>query len=208
MFEKHKKDRLIEYIRELLRVSFNLDFATLDVSLAHVERLIAEHYEGGGGRLQQIVPNVGTFHTPLKLVEAFHQYDAKYRVTARLHVAPSFNDVRHILNLAQINAIGDGLRLLTLDGDCTLYSDGKCFEDPKLCRFLCLLLCHGVTVALVTAAGYGYNVEKYTERIGYLLRSFEAHGVPVRRGGAARGMRRHSARPAARGPTPVLRAWG
>ena len=43
--------------------------------------------------------------------EAFEQYDFKYCVTARKFIRPSFNEIRHILNLAQINAIAGGLRL-------------------------------------------------------------------------------------------------
>ena len=60
--------------------------------------------------------------------------------------------------LAQVLAMRDtGLRLVTFDGDQTLYSDGSDFSDPKLARYLVLLLHSGVSVALVTAAGYGYE---------------------------------------------------
>ena len=59
-----------------------------------------------------------------------------------------------------------------MDGDCTLYSDGQAFEDPKLARFIGLLLEAGVTVALVTAAGYGYDATRYEGRIQCLLDSF------------------------------------
>ena len=51
-------------------------------------------------------------------------------------------------------------RLVTFDGDCTLYSDGNNFAEHKLARNICLLLRRGVTCALVTAAGYGYKAER------------------------------------------------
>ena len=53
-------------------------------------------------------------------------YDAKYKVSSRRCVQPSFNEVRHVLNLAQVLAMRQTqLRLVSFDGDCTLYSDGK-----------------------------------------------------------------------------------
>ena len=80
-------------------------------------------------------------------------YDAKYKVSSRRCVQPSFNEVRHVLNLAQVLAMRQTqLRLVSFDGDCTLYSDGKDFSDPKLARYIALLLRRGVHVALVTAA--------------------------------------------------------
>lgn len=48
------------------------------------------YFAGGKGdgsesmtRLRTLVPSVGVFHTKLKLLEAFEEYDAKYRVTSR-----------------------------------------------------------------------------------------------------------------------------
>lgn len=47
-----------------------------------------------------------------------------------------------------------GPKLLCFDGDQTLYSDGANFEQsPKLAKYLYLLLKHGATIAVVTAAG-------------------------------------------------------
>ena len=57
---------------------------------------------------------------------------------------PSFNEVRHVLNLAQVLAMRQTqLRLVSFDGDCTLYSDGKDFSDCKLARFITLLMRQG-----------------------------------------------------------------
>ena len=61
---------------------------------------------------------VGTFHTRLPLRQAFEAYNAKYGVTRRRYVCISFNEIRHILNLAQIIAMvhPDPARLSLLAG--------------------------------------------------------------------------------------------
>ena len=103
-------------------------------------------------------------------------YDAKYKVSSRRCVQPSFNEVRHVLNLAQVLAMRQTqLRLVSFDGDCTLYSDGKDFSDPKLARYIALLLRRGVHVALVTAAGYAYDAQRYMRRLAGLFAYFELH---------------------------------
>lgn len=224
----------------MLMHSFVLD--TLDTTgadtFSHFEVLIEEHRrmeaEGSGrpSRLKQLVPTVGTFHTHLPLRRAFLAYNAKHRISTRRHVCISFNELRHILNLAQIMAMRtldemlghdpitdrnlndwalsstshpgaeqaskdrqelepssesmmpstsdlpegcpfNGPKLITFDGDQTLYSDGANFEsNPKLANYLYLLLKHGVTVAVVTAAGYEYETAKYELRLSGLLAYF------------------------------------
>jgi len=215
-------------------------------------------------RLKQLVPQVGTFYTRLPLRKAFEAYDQKYGITKRRHICISFNEIRHILNLAQIIAMTDsykggsqlgllpplngsavhekkegetddqavkawtsmtvtprretdgsddspesgdtspkersramcdrsesiaieeafsllpertalpGPKLICFDGDQTLYSDGANFEsNPRLAKYLFLLLKHGVTIAVVTAAGYEYQAEKYELRLSGLLAYFK-----------------------------------
>ena len=269
-------------------------------------------------RLKQLVPQVGTFYTRLPLRKAFEAYNQKYGITRRRHICISFNEIRHILNLAQIIAMTDsykglttlvgpstplspvsgafadgangvvngdtmgmgkhegagstiakppppppsaaataaatpieierkrpgesddqalkawtsmtvtprrekdgsydsqesdsnkppqqrsramcdraesmaideafsllpdrttlpGPKLICFDGDQTLYSDGANFEsNPKLAKYLYLLLKHGVTIAVVTAAGYEYQAEKYELRLSGLLAYFEEKGL-------------------------------
>jgi IMP and pyridine-specific 5'-nucleotidase len=71
-----------------------------------------------------------------------------------------------------------GPRLITFDGDQTLYSDGANFEsNPHLANYLYQLLRHQASVAVVTAAGYGYNVEKYEHRLSGLLQYFKRRGL-------------------------------
>jgi len=192
--------------------------------------------------LKRLVPTVGVFHTPLPLRKAYEVYNEKYKLDKRRHLAISFNEIRHILNLAQIMALrketsvvekkgddddddvvrrcshsnildspflgarkgnkndsitipefsldgvggGDttndeptpssfnGPSMITFDGDQTLYSDGANFEsNPKLATYLYLLLRNGVTVAVVTAAGYEYQTTKYELRLSGLLHFFQ-----------------------------------
>ena len=315
----------------MLTHSFVLD--ALDTTAAdtfsHFEMLIDEHrlhYENqndstgtgthiGPSRLKQLVPTVGTFHTHLPLRKAFMAYNKKYSLTKRKFITITFNELRHILNLAQIMALrghaggletlnngsmrndntntnnsktnnngtetpieekyGDGhgrsnsfeedqnfLRkslkqwtnspgllscnnttgfqsgnggvsgglvppvlppeislgasasasksdsisdslsksspkvqvlqtkvqdpvsfkgptMITFDGDQTLYSDGANFEgNPQLANYLYLLLRHGVTLAVVTAAGYEYNTERYEMRLSGLLAYFKSMNLP------------------------------
>eukprot|EP00986_Skeletonema_menzelii_P012163 scaffold6547_cov144-Skeletonema_menzelii.AAC.8 len=226
-------------------------------------------------RLKQLVPQVGTFYTRLPLRKAFEAYNQKYGITKRRHICISFNEIRHILNLAQIiamtdsykgerlgllpplapngSSVGGGLnyekkegetddqavkawtsmtatprrepdesdnsphngdndipkersramcdrsesiaieeafsllpdrttlpgpKLICFDGDQTLYSDGANFEsNPRLAKYLFLLLKHGVTIAVVTAAGYEYQAAKYELRLSGLLAYFKEKGL-------------------------------
>ena len=216
----HRRDTLIEWMKTMLGHSFVLDAleTTGADTFSHFEILIDEHRQMEGSsrpsRLKQLVPTVGMFHTRLPLRSAFEWYNKKHCLTKRKHIQISFNEIRHILNLAQVMAMrkeGDkakdsqliqslaegsvadlaeidldtqnpgqlnGPKLITFDGDQTLYSDGANFEsNPTLAAYLFLLLRHGVNIAVVTAAGYEYNVEKYEFRLSGLLEFFKNHGL-------------------------------
>lgn len=123
--------------------------------------------------MKQYVPQVGVFHTSLPMRKAFKIYDEKYAVSQRRHLPPTFNEVRHILNLAQVMALSQSLSMISFDGDQTLYSDGGNFDDnEELAMGIIYLVKSGVKVALITAAGYGLNKEKYEVRLGGLLEKF------------------------------------
>lgn len=102
-------------------------------------------------------------------------------------MAPSFNDVRQILNSAQIRAVTDGsLQLATFDRDVTLYDDGESLLPtspviaPLLGRCCSIilrvymlivlidLLRKNVKIGIVTAAGYT-TADRYYERLKGLL---------------------------------------
>ncbi|KAI1317357.1 IMP 5'-nucleotidase [Mortierella claussenii] len=147
-----------------------------------VEVMIEEHRRKAlkgvpeHSRLHRIVPSVASFFTPLPLEAAFLVANAKHSIAARRFVPPSFNDIRRILNTAQVMAIAPTIKLITFDGDMTLYDDGTSFTDTSpLIPLLITLMRAGLTVAIVTAAGYPGDAGKYEERLAGLLRSFNNH---------------------------------
>lgn len=90
-------------------------------------------------KLRMLVPTAGPFFTRLPLEAAFKYQDRKRYISSRRFVAPSFNDVRLILNSAQTMAVTNGaLQLATFDGDVTLYDDGQSLEhdSPVISRLL------------------------------------------------------------------------
>jgi IMP and pyridine-specific 5'-nucleotidase len=173
----HRRDGLIEWMKEMLNHSFVLDAKdSYNDTFTFFEELIDEYRKSIDPincRLKLFVPTVSEFHSNLPLREAFKLYDAKYSVSLRRHISPSFNEIRHILNLSQVMAIGNTLKLISFDGDQTLYSDGGNFEkNENLAGSIRALLKAGVKVALITAAGYGLDGSKYAVRLTVLLNSF------------------------------------
>jgi IMP and pyridine-specific 5'-nucleotidase len=142
-----------------------------------VEGLIVDHiaHQRSGSearsKLKLLVPSVGTFFTALPLQEAFQWQDKRRFISSRRFVAPSFNDIRLILNTAQVMSIvkSGELDLVTFDGDVTLYDDGESLvpENPVIQRILALMK-RGSRIGIVTAAGYT-EAEKYYERLFGLL---------------------------------------
>lgn len=122
-------------------------------------------------KLKLLVPMVGNFFTPVFLRDAFLYQDARRYISSRRFVAPSFNDVRLILNTAQIIALvrQGPLRLVTFDGDVTLYDDGQSLspENPAIPRIINLLK-QDICVGIVTAAGYT-EAGRYYDRLHGLL---------------------------------------
>ena len=117
------------------------------------------------------MPSVGKFFTPLALEEAFNFQDERRKISSRRFVAPSFNDIRLILNSAQLMSLvrNGPIRLVTFDGDVTLYDDGQSLadENPVIQRILRLLK-QGCHIGIVTAAGYTEG-RKYYDRLHGLI---------------------------------------
>ncbi|KAJ1834055.1 IMP 5'-nucleotidase [Coemansia sp. RSA 2711] len=194
----HKRDNLIEFIKGMLLTPFVLHSqpeapaSTPEAEqsanaeryagiFGSIEALIDEHrdFTQSGipthSRLAKLVPTVGTFFTRLPLERAFRHINHTNKISARKHVPPSFNDIRRILNMAQVMAIAPELQLVTFDGDMTLYADGQNFEDDSaLTTLLIGLLRRRINVAIVTAAGYGADAGRYELRLSGLLRGFAA----------------------------------
>lgn len=134
-------------------------------------------------KLSMLVPTIGMFFTPLALEAAFLHQDAIRAISSRRFVPPSFNDVRLILNTSQIislmcpsptsNAPPSGLKLLTFDGDVTLYEDGGSLtaDSPVISRLL-HFLSKDVKIGIVTAAGYTAS-SKYFTRLSGLIEAVQ-----------------------------------
>jgi IMP and pyridine-specific 5'-nucleotidase len=90
-------------------------------------------------KLKRIVPTVGSFFTPLRLADAFREYDAFFHLSRRKYIPPNFAELRHILNIAQIHASAEALRLITFDADGTLYADGHHIEQVCCAGVITLL---------------------------------------------------------------------
>ena len=138
------------------------------------QRSTVSHQKSGApdrSKLKLLVPSIGTFFTPLALHDAFVHQDGRRYISSRRFVPPSFNDIRLILNTAQILALSRGgpLDLVTFDGDVTLYNDGENLhrDNPVLPRILDLMR-SGVRVGIVTAAGYT-DPKRYVTRLSGLI---------------------------------------
>ncbi|KAJ5087146.1 IMP-specific 5-nucleotidase [Penicillium angulare] len=142
-----------------------------------VENLINDHIRHhernapGKSKLKLLVPSVGNFFTKLDIEDAFKYQDNQRFISRRRFVAPSFNDIRLILNSAQLLGLArsSDVELVTFDGDVTLYDDGACLtpDNPVIPRILRLLE-QGRKVGIVTAAGYE-DAPKYYGRLQGLL---------------------------------------
>ncbi|KAK1974722.1 IMP-specific 5'-nucleotidase [Colletotrichum cereale] len=129
-------------------------------------------------KLKMLVPSAGPFFTRLPLEAAFNHMDERRLISSRRYVSPSFNDVRLILNAAQILAVTatpeSPLQLATFDGDVTLYDDGESLEpsSPLIPRLLDLLR-KDIKIGIVTAAGYT-TADRYYARLHGLLDAIAA----------------------------------
>ncbi|KAF6806067.1 IMP-specific 5'-nucleotidase [Colletotrichum sojae] len=200
----HRRDQFIvsEWIKGLLAVPFVLYsqptgvFDTKATSVARmaeeahrryaeilrdVEHMIDDHIDRQNeannlpSKLKMLVPSAGPFFTRLPLEDAFKHMDSKRYISRRRYVSPSFNDVRLILNSAQIMAVTAGsLQLATFDGDVTLYDDGESLEpsSPVIPRLLDLLH-KDIKIGIVTAAGYT-TADRYYDRLHGLLDAIAA----------------------------------
>ncbi|SOV79151.1 haloacid dehalogenase hydrolase, putative [Plasmodium sp. gorilla clade G3] len=173
------KDSLIMFLVEIFRSLFvsNCIDKNIDNVLLSIEEMFIDHYYNPQhSRLKYLIDDVGIFFTKLPITKAFHTYNKKYRITKRLYAPPTFNEVRHILNLAQILSLEEGLDLLTFDADETLYPDGHDFNDEVLASYISCLL-KKMNIAIVTAASYNNDAEKYQKRLENLLKYFLKHNI-------------------------------
>lgn len=150
----------------------------------YLDNLQHDEFHVSRSRLRLLVPSLGRFFTRLPLKEAFLIEDRKRLISRRRLVSPSFNDVRCILNTAQLIALTNDallrLKLITFDGDVTLYDDGKSLTaDSPLVGNLINLLSKDLFVAVVTAAGYpGHQgAFEYHRRLSGLIEALRTSTV-------------------------------
>lgn len=132
-------------------------------------------------KLKLLVPTVANFFTPLALHDAFIYQDQHRAISYRRFVPPSFNDVRLVLNTAQIMSLvrSGPIELVTFDGDVTLYDDGMNLlpENPIIPKILQLMR-RGSKIGIVTAAGYT-EASRYYERLFGLLHAIQESDLPL-----------------------------
>lgn len=170
-----EQDGLIEFI-----ISMHHTHSPFQV-MEKVERWVREHVaDPNRSTLKRLIPNLGPrFHTPLPLVRALHEYDEFASLSRRKYVPPNFAEVRHVLNIAQVHAIAEKLQLITFDADGTIYADGHHIRgDNKMIGHIIKLMREGINVAIVTAAGYPGNAEKFEGRLAGLLDAFRELELP------------------------------
>ena len=175
------RDFFIEFIKDELFSAFFKENrqASYKQKCIYIEELVEEHIRTPRiSKLSGFVPSIGVFHTPLHITEAFDHLDKKYNISRRMHIPPSFTEIKDMLNLSQTWAVGSRLGLATFDGDGTLYDDGENFgKYPKIGEYIVKLLRSGVFISVVTAAGYGLDGSKYEVRLRGLIDMFVAAGL-------------------------------
>ncbi|RDL41562.1 IMP-specific 5'-nucleotidase 1 [Venustampulla echinocandica] len=150
-----------------------------------VENIVDDHIAHqkvglqGQSKLKLLVPTIGSFFTRLHLADAFRYQDRKRFISSRRFVPPSFNDIRLILNTAQLMGVLEAgpLDLATFDGDVTLYDDGESLEPSNpVTQKIIHLMSHDTKIGIVTAAGYT-EAEKYYNRLHGLLDAIKASTI-------------------------------
>lgn len=127
-----------------------------------------------------LCPTISAFFTPLALEAAFKYQDRLRAISSRRFVAPSFNDIRLILNTSQVISLTSPkptLELITFDGDLTLYDDGGSLTRPEadpVIRRLLHFLSRDIHIGIVTAAGYVDPMRYYQRLSGLLDAVFES----------------------------------
>jgi DNA-binding LacI/PurR family transcriptional regulator len=81
--------------------------------------------------------------------------------------------------VSQVRASAESIQLVTFDADGTLYEDGHHFEqNNKMIHLITNLLQHHTNVAIVTAAGYPGEPERFEQRLAGLLQAFKDTNLP------------------------------
>eukprot|EP01055_Gregarina_sp_Pseudo9_P000636 Gregarina_sp_Pseudo_9__635@NODE_1404_length_1629_cov_10_464780_g1306_i0_p1_GENE_NODE_1404_length_1629_cov_10_464780_g1306_i0NODE_1404_length_1629_cov_10_464780_g1306_i0_p1_ORF_typecomplete_len467_score96_15ISN1/PF06437_11/1_1e105PMM/PF03332_13/0_00017Hydrolase_3/PF08282_12/2_2e02Hydrolase_3/PF08282_12/0_032Sof1/PF04158_14/0_074MraZ/PF02381_18/3_3e02MraZ/PF02381_18/1_1_NODE_1404_length_1629_cov_10_464780_g1306_i0361403 len=165
------EDPLLGWVTDAVCALQSVGCGALDIYnvMSSIEKCIEEHRVSPVN--SKVSRHLGSskFWTNLPLREAFKRMDNKYRITKRRHVPVSIHEIRQTFNLAQVLVSARNLRLLSFDGDETLYRNGACFDDKELADLLISIIKHDCYVVVVTAAAYGQESEQYEARLKGLL---------------------------------------
>lgn len=169
-----EQDHLIDFIRQMHSTH------TCEEVMIKMERWVQEHRKDPKrSQLKRLVPAIGTMFTDLPLMRAFREYDEFFALSRRRFVPPNFAEIRHILNIAQVHASAEYLKLITFDADGTIYADGAHMEqDSHMIDIMIELMRLNICVAIVTAAGYPGEPHLFEKRMEGLLDSFKARHLP------------------------------
>ena len=168
-----RQDGLFSLVQHILQGVFlsGQGRGAFAAAVQSVETLVSEWREQGlHSKLAFHCPDAGPFHTPLPLAAAVPRVELRHGAwAARRFVAPTLQEVRELLNEAQLMAsVKEGLRLVTFDGDETLYRDSANISSEPIIAAIVDLLKLNVNVAVVTAAGFP-EPDHYMTRLAALL---------------------------------------
>mmetsp|Transcript_15315 Transcript_15315/g.36149 ORF Transcript_15315/g.36149 Transcript_15315/m.36149 type:complete len:410 (+) Transcript_15315:18-1247(+) len=185
MWAKHlgrlkEQDDLIELLRMWMLEPEHDMVLTVHEALTQMERMIHDHIQSpADSRLSHLVPHIGSLHLDLKLVEALEELEQRTALTQRRYIPPTFSEFRQLFNYATVHAVASTVKFITFDADDTLYKPGHCMQktDWIVEALLALLQC-GMTISIVTAAGYPRQPDKYEARMEGLLATMRDRKLP------------------------------
>lgn len=163
-----EQDDFIAFINELAS-----GYGCMHKAFSIVSDLAYEmHHRPDDSVLKSLLPSMSKQFLPIDYIRAFKEYDVIERLSMRRFVPPSFRETRTIINHATIHSMATHLKLLTLDADCTIYSDGGTLAPgDQIIHSLVKIMRMGINVAIVTAASYPGEPWKYEQRLAGLLSS-------------------------------------
>eukprot|EP01023_Acetabularia_acetabulum_P009260 TRINITY_DN14113_c0_g2_i3.p1 TRINITY_DN14113_c0_g2~~TRINITY_DN14113_c0_g2_i3.p1 ORF type:complete len:550 (-),score=115.46 TRINITY_DN14113_c0_g2_i3:1005-2654(-) len=171
-----EQDKLIEFMLELHETHL------CEEAMLKFEKWVMEHMrDPARSKLKRLVPTIGKFFTPLPVVQAFKEYDKFTALSRRIFVPPNFAELRHILNIAQIHASVENLKLVTFDAEGTLYDGSEpnmMCEHNAMAPIILQLLNNNVYVAIFAGGGYPGNSQKYDECLKGLIQLFQEKKTP------------------------------
>lgn len=139
-----EQDDFIAFINELA-----VEHGCMNKAFSIISDLVYEmHANPEENTLRSLLPSMSKQFLPIDFVRAFKDYDAINRISLRRFIPPSFRETRTIINHATIHSMAPHLKLLTLDADCTIYSDGKWIDTHFLFRTLFLRNCQRPLLSL------------------------------------------------------------